>query len=1395
MPSLTLFVDTVGKRFVRAFDLNIDQSLPPLTQGNTYNIDVRFLKPTNLTSPPFMDDDHSADTIEIGLGILNTPPSAGTFVLADGSDSTVFSGAINYNATAAQLSTALNAVPAISSAGGVTITSPSTAGAGGPWYVTWNTVGVRSLLLANTNLLAPVSGAKIDRSTVGSSTVQEVQTIALLQSPSAFQDTFTNFPGASGTVTNIAVGSGSVNAVQRIVLNPQPYGGSFAINCLGQTTNPIPFGADGPTVQAALIALSSVGSGNALVTLSGTFQWDITFTGTLGLQGISLMSLNTTGLQVAVGKSGVLDLSVAGIDSLVENRVSELTFQIDITPAGGAPYTVVASDAILAPSLLSGPTSTPTPVPQFSTTTQMNAAIAAAIAGADENSFQSITVEAFTGTTTLSRLAPMAIYEVIVPAGTGTYTANVALSTSGAVAGDIQRIKVILAASTNPTFKLYDTSSSGTLLFTQAGTGSIPPFDVDVFFNGTAWEVLNSVLPLVPRMGQDATDALLNAITGAFIGQEGVTQDIGLEKFWNGSCWVYVASTPSTSRFSPLFYTTKKVNGNSRLTVLTVGDSLLDNKYLQLLTALQTQFGSAGFGIGQCAAVSSGSSSVNTGGFNYWPNGQYCTHTGSGTVTYDNNTTTPILGNTLVFPYIKESGAGTFKLQTQSDGGSWIDLAGYTNVSAANSTTIGAVIVATVTKDYLRVRCVSLTGTVHTPATPAIYDSTSTGCLLNGVTHPGINLTQMVTTPAAILNPILSALPADLTFYCNTDDPATQTTYLGTLYSLLNTAYGATTDWVFIGVSPQQDLTVLDPQALGQNSVISSFALAHGQSYFDDYSHYISWAIANAATLMTDGTHPNQQGRELSVALMFEQMGFNSFLNKQRGAINIAAAQPRILPVGSGTITGQLEWVNSSTNSSSCDTNLQLTMRKEGQFTFALNDLKTSSYIMGFNVAHFTDAIANLLLLFGTGGTHLITVDPATGNVVVTGTMIAAGLGSTPLNASNLSSGTVPTARLGSGTASSTTILYGDQTYKTAPTGTVTSVALSAPSSILTVSGSPITGSGTLALTLANALNAASGLVQLDTNGMFPALTTPGIAGTGTISISGHTLTGSGTAFTTQCKVGSLIVSSGGSFIGAIKSISGNTAATLFGSGSISGQTYTIYPPPATFFTANNGGNAYLVDGNAQVIVAGDLNYNFLWMYQTGWGNSWVVNISNSGQWGIGIPGTSQPFLINANAINNGATLTSTGLTLLGTLTQSVVSALLKANSSGTLVAATAGTDYLAPHAAGTPGITLGAGGSGTGSASSISGSDVSGVISVTAGVGVSANATVATITFNTAYGSAPKAVILTPANSAAALLTGATMVYVDPTAITTGVFTITSGTTSLVAATVYKWQYVVPQQ
>ena len=80
--------------------------------------------------------------------------------------------------------------------------------------------------------------------------------------------------------------------------------------------------------------------------------------------------------------------------------------------------------------------------------------------------------------------------------------------------------------------------------------------------------------------------------------------------------------------------------------------------------------------------------------------------------------------------------------------------------------------------------------------------------------------------------------------------------------------------------------------------------------------------------------------------------------------------------------------------------------------------------------------------------------------------------------ASDIVSGTIATARLGSGTANSTTFLRGDGSWQEPAGGgggTVTSVDISGGTGI-SASGGPITGSGTLSVTLSSNLQAWSGV-------------------------------------------------------------------------------------------------------------------------------------------------------------------------------------------------------------------------------------------------------------------------------------------------------------------------------
>jgi hypothetical protein len=102
--------------------------------------------------------------------------------------------------------------------------------------------------------------------------------------------------------------------------------------------------------------------------------------------------------------------------------------------------------------------------------------------------------------------------------------------------------------------------------------------------------------------------------------------------------------------------------------------------------------------------------------------------------------------------------------------------------------------------------------------------------------------------------------------------------------------------------------------------------------------------------------------------------------------------------------------------------------------------------------------------------------------------------------------------------------------------------------------------------------------------------------------------------------------------------------------------------------------------------------------------------------------------------------------------------------------------------------------GAGTSPTISISGTDAGGFISLTTGTSPSASATVFTVTFNVAYGAAPKSVVLTPGGPNTATLSGNAAVYADEASTSTTQFIAKVGSTNLTAATTYIWYYHVIQ-
>ena len=265
----------------------------------------------------------------------------------------------------------------------------------------------------------------------------------------------------------------------------------------------------------------------------------------------------------------------------------------------------------------------------------------------------------------------------------------------------------------------------------------------------------------------------------------------------------------------------------------------------------------------------------------------------------------------------------------------------------------------------------------------------------------------------------------------------------------------------------------------------------------------------------------------------------------------------------------------------------------------------------------------------------------------VTGTLAVAngGTGQTTytngqLLIGNTTGNTLTKATLTAGTGITITNGTGAISIAAINNGTVTSVAMSVPS-FLSVAGSPITGSGTLAVTLSGtalpvANGGTGGTTQATARSGIGAGTVNSVAGTGTVN--GLTLTG------TVTTSGSLTL--GGTLSGV--SLTTQVSGTLPIANGGTGSTSTTYCSLSTNVTgtlpvANGGTGVATTPTNGQLLIGNGTNYS-------------VATITA----GSGVTVTNSAGGITIAATGSGGTVTSVagtgtvnGLTLTGTVTAS----------------------------------------------------------------------------------------------------------------------------------------------
>jgi len=354
--AIDLIVNVQGGTLISSFSSTVQGQLPAFVFGDETPISVRLVEPSGVAARPWREIDLNNQTVRIGIGVPGSSPTAGTFTLTYGANTT---SALAYNATATQVAAALNALASIIAAGGVTVT-----GSGATYKVVFTSVGVRTALTADVASISPTSGAYISTILAGSVSAQAIYLLRLEAMPASYVELADDLPVAAVFVATVRAGASGVSEIQTVTLSPVPYDGTYTLSVSTAETSSLAWDADAATIQTALEALAGVGAGN--VTVSGEFPaFTVTFAASLG--NVAAMTGNVSALVVPTGRSGVLSNNTTGVAELLasSSRV-DATFEVEIVDDGsGETWTPLQVACVLRQDVIPGSPSSSTSGPVY----------------------------------------------------------------------------------------------------------------------------------------------------------------------------------------------------------------------------------------------------------------------------------------------------------------------------------------------------------------------------------------------------------------------------------------------------------------------------------------------------------------------------------------------------------------------------------------------------------------------------------------------------------------------------------------------------------------------------------------------------------------------------------------------------------------------------------------------------------------------------------------------------------------------------------------------------------------------------------------------------------------------------------------------------------------------
>ena len=372
LPPLKLFIDPKANTAYPSFESGTSISNPAFYLGDTTNLELYLID--NSTAERKYIDFPASPTIKVAVGEIDTPPSAGTFTLTFGADTT---SALAYNITAAELQTALNALSSITSAGGVTVSL-----IGNSFSIAFNNVGARTDITSNGSGLVPLSSAQITTIQQGTVSLPEIALLHLQVLVAGYTNSFTAGDAPSATISTTQSWANN-RVVYKLKLN-NACGGTFTLSYNRSTpyitpstltTEPISYLATASDISKALEIFDSqystpniFGLGHSVFKNSDG-SIDISFynygnpssgwSGPSNQPDTGGLTCNISGISTTVKYSGNLSLNTTGAISLLRGSTAvQTSFAVSVTSAGNTQtvlqipcilYANVIDDGVVAP--------------------------------------------------------------------------------------------------------------------------------------------------------------------------------------------------------------------------------------------------------------------------------------------------------------------------------------------------------------------------------------------------------------------------------------------------------------------------------------------------------------------------------------------------------------------------------------------------------------------------------------------------------------------------------------------------------------------------------------------------------------------------------------------------------------------------------------------------------------------------------------------------------------------------------------------------------------------------------------------------------------------------------------------------------------------------------------